>query len=161
LLEIEVTESMLMDNVEGTIAILRDLKAMGVRLAIDDFGTGYSSLSYLKRFPLDTLKIDRSFIKDAPGDAGDAALTTSIIGMAHSLKLGVVAEGVELQSQYDFLRDRGCDVIQGYLVSRPMPAEAMPEFILGRQSVTETATGDRRLPPQRSVDRADKAKKPV
>ena len=140
LLEIEVTESMLMDNVEGTIAVLRDLKAMGVRLAIDDFGTGYSSLAYLKRFPLDTLKIDRSFIKDTPGDAGDAALTTAIIGMAHSLKLSVVAEGVELQTQFDFLRERGCDVIQGYLVSRPIPPENMPEFIRGRQSMTQAAT---------------------
>ena len=139
LLEIEVTESMLMDNVEGTIAVLRDLKAMGVRLAIDDFGTGYSSLAYLKRFPLDTLKIDRSFIKDTPGDAGDAALTTAIIGMAHSLKLSVVAEGVELQTQFDFLRERGCDVIQGYLVSRPIPPENMPEFIRGRQSMTQAA----------------------
>jgi diguanylate cyclase len=123
---------MLMDNVESTIAVLRNLKTMGVRLAIDDFGTGYSSLAYLKRFPLDTLKIDRSFIKDAPGDAGDAALTTAIIGMAHSLNLSVVAEGVELQAQFDFLREHGCDVIQGYLVSRPIPPEEMLEFIRGR-----------------------------
>ena len=137
-LEIELTESMLMDNVEATIAVLRDLKAMGVRLAIDDFGTGYSSLAYLKRFPLDTLKIDRSFIKDTPGDTGDAALTTAIIGMAHSLNLSVVAEGVELQVQFDFLKDRGCDVIQGFLISRPMPPENMLEFINGRESMTNT-----------------------
>jgi EAL domain-containing protein (putative c-di-GMP-specific phosphodiesterase class I) len=136
-LEIELTESMLMDNVEATIAVLRDLKAMGVRLAIDDFGTGYSSLAYLKRFPLDTLKIDRSFIKDTPGDTGDAALTTAIIGMAHSLNLSVVAEGVELQVQFDFLKDRGCDVIQGFLISRPMPPENMLEFINGRESTAK------------------------
>lgn len=135
LLEIEVTESMLMDNVEGTIAVLCNLKSMGVQLAIDDFGTGYSSLAYLKRFPLDTLKIDRSFIKDAPGDAGDAALTTAIIGMAHSLNLGVVAEGVELQSQFDFLKERGCDVIQGYLISRPVPPENIMELIDMRESM--------------------------
>jgi EAL domain-containing protein (putative c-di-GMP-specific phosphodiesterase class I) len=137
-LEIEVTESMLMDNVEGTIAVLRDLKAMGVRLAIDDLGTGYSSLAHLKRFPFDTLKIDRSSIKNTPGDAGNAALTTAIIGIAHSLNLSVVAEGVELQSQFDFLEERGCDVIQGYLVSRPIPPENIPEFIGGRQSMTRT-----------------------
>ncbi len=140
LLEIEVTESMLMDNVEGTIAVLRNLKSMGVQLAIDDFGTGYSSLAYLKRFPLDTLKIDRSFIKDAPGDAGDAALTTAIIGMAHSLNLGVVAEGVELQSQFDFLKERGCDVIQGYLISRPVPPENILELIDMRESMAGIAT---------------------
>ncbi|HVY07788.1 MAG TPA: EAL domain-containing protein [Burkholderiales bacterium] len=139
LLEIELTESMLMDNVESTLALLRDLKAMGVKLSIDDFGTGYSSLAYLKRFPLDSLKIDRSFIKDAPGDAGDAALTTAIIGMAHSLNLSVVAEGVEMQPQYDFLKDRGCDVIQGYLVSRPIAPEHMAEFIDSRNALAESA----------------------
>jgi diguanylate cyclase (GGDEF)-like protein/PAS domain S-box-containing protein len=139
LLEIEVTESMLMDNIDGTIAVLRDLKAMGVRLAIDDFGTGYSSLAYLKRFPLDTLKIDRSFIKDTPSDAGDVALTTAIIGIAHSLNLSVVAEGVELQSQFDLLKERRCDIIQGYLVSRPIPPENIPEFIASRQSMTKAA----------------------
>ncbi len=141
LLEIELTESMLMDNVESTIALLHDLKNMGARLAIDDFGTGYSSLAYLKRFPLDTLKIDRSFIKDAPADAGDAALTSAIIGMAHSLELGVVAEGVETQSQFDFLRDRGCDVIQGYLVSRPIPPEQIAEFIENRNAAPAALRG--------------------
>jgi EAL domain-containing protein (putative c-di-GMP-specific phosphodiesterase class I) len=128
-----------MDNIDGTIAVLRDLKAMGVRLAIDDFGTGYSSLAYLKRFPLDTLKIDRSFIKDTPSDAGDVALTTAIIGIAHSLNLSVVAEGVELQSQFDLLKERRCDIIQGYLVSRPIPPENIPEFIASRQSMTKAA----------------------
>jgi EAL domain-containing protein (putative c-di-GMP-specific phosphodiesterase class I) len=138
LLEVELTESMLMENVEGTIAQLRELKDMGIRLAIDDFGTGYSSLAYLKRFPLHTLKIDRSFIKDMPADAGDAALTSAIINMAHSLNLEVVAEGVETQPQFDFLRERGCDVIQGYLISRPIPPEQVVE-VIGRRNVMHGA----------------------
>jgi diguanylate cyclase (GGDEF)-like protein len=130
LLEIELTESMLMSNTEDTVATLRRIKDMGIKLAIDDFGTGYSSLAYLKRFPLDALKIDRSFIKDMPGAACDAALTTAIIGMAHGLNLKVVAEGVEHQSQFDFLKERGCDLIQGYLISRPIPANELVELLL-------------------------------
>jgi EAL domain-containing protein (putative c-di-GMP-specific phosphodiesterase class I) len=123
LLELEVTESMLMHSVDATLDTLSRLKDMGVRLAIDDFGTGYSSLSYLKRFPLDTLKIDRSFIKDLPRDAEDAAIAKAIIAMAHSLKLAVVAEGVEAAEQLAFLQQHGCDVVQGYLFSRPVSAE--------------------------------------
>jgi len=139
-LEVELTESMLMDNVEATIATLRNLKEMGITLAIDDFGTGYSSLAYLKRFPLDALKIDRSFIKDTPGDADDAALTTAIIGMAHSLHLKVVAEGIENQPQFDFLRDRGCDLIQGYLISRPVPPDDF-RALMKKAVVTEQPVG--------------------
>ena len=123
LLELEVTESMLMHSVDTTLETLFSLKDMGVRLAIDDFGTGYSSLSYLKRFPLDTLKIDRSFIKDLPRDAEDAAIARAIIAMAHSLKLAVVAEGVEAAEQLAFLQQHGCDVVQGYLFSRPVSPE--------------------------------------
>jgi EAL domain-containing protein (putative c-di-GMP-specific phosphodiesterase class I) len=123
LLELEVTESMLMHSVDTTLETLFRLKDMGVRLAIDDFGTGYSSLSYLKRFPLDTLKIDRSFIKDLPRDAEDAAIARAIIAMAHSLKLAVVAEGVEAAEQLAFLQQHGCDVVQGYLFSRPVSPE--------------------------------------
>lgn len=123
--EVEVTESMLMDDMETTLATLHRLKDMGLRLAIDDFGTGYSSLAYLKRFPLDALKIDRSFVKDTPAAADDAAITSAIIAMAHSLKLEVVAEGVETEAQLEFLRARGCEYVQGYLISRPVPA---PDF---------------------------------
>jgi PAS domain S-box-containing protein len=132
LLEVELTESMLMQGVDATLETLFKLKDMGVRLAIDDFGTGYSSLSYLKRFPLDTLKIDRSFIKDLPRDAEDAAITRAIIAMAHSLKLEVVAEGVESAEQLAFLQQHGCDVVQGYLFSQPLGAEDFGTLLAAR-----------------------------
>ena len=118
-LELEITESMVMQNPERTITQLNSLSALGIHLSIDDFGTGYSSLNNLKRFPLDSLKIDRSFIKDLPGDSDDAAITQAIIAMAHSLRLRVVAEGVETVEQFDFLRDYHCDEIQGYYFSKP------------------------------------------
>ena len=132
-LELEVTESMLMHSVDTTLATLFKLKDRGVRLAIDDFGTGYSSLSYLKRFPLDTLKIDRSFVKDLPRDAEDAAIAKAIIAMAHSLKLEVVAEGVESAEQLAFLQQHGCDVVQGFLFSRPVPAAAFGSLLANRE----------------------------
>ncbi|MCC7549631.1 MAG: EAL domain-containing protein [Burkholderiales bacterium] len=136
LLEVELTESILMQNVETTLATLHEIKEMGVRLAIDDFGTGYSSLSYLKRFPLDALKIDRSFVKDLPRDPEDAAITKAIIGMAHSLRLQVVAEGVESREQLAFLQQHGCDVLQGYLFSRPVSARQLAQM-LGPERVAE------------------------
>ncbi len=119
-LEIELTESIIMQDAEGAIATLRALKDMGVKLSIDDFGTGYSSLTYLKRFPLHTLKIDRSFVKDIPYDADDAAITAAIIAMAHNLRLTVVAEGVEDAHQLEFLREQRCDMMQGYYFSKPL-----------------------------------------
>ena len=122
-LELEVTESMVMANAEQAIRVLRQLRQMGVRLAIDDFGTGYSSLVYLKRLPIDTLKIDKEFVGDLTRDPDDEAITATVINMAHTLDLKVVAEGVETEEQLSFLRHHGCDEIQGYWLARPL-AEA-------------------------------------
>lgn len=128
-LELELTESMLMRDVHATVRSLERLKAAGIHLSIDDFGTGYSSLSYLRRFPIDALKIDQSFVRDVIADPDDAAIVTSIILMGHSLKLTVIAEGVETESQLSFLRVLQCDEIQGYLVSPPVPAEQAESFL--------------------------------
>ena len=121
-LELEVTESILMIDAEGTAKMLNALNAMGVALAIDDFGTGYSSLAYLKRFSVSTLKVDRSFVNGIGIDGEDAAICSAIIGLARSLRLDVVAEGVETQAQYDWLAKAGCHIIQGYFTGRPAPA---------------------------------------
>jgi diguanylate cyclase (GGDEF)-like protein/PAS domain S-box-containing protein len=125
LLELELTESILMKDVSVTSMILRWLNKKGIKIAIDDFGTGYSSLTYLKRFPINTLKIDRSFVKECLTNTDDTAIVTTITYMAHSLKVKVTAEGVEDEKQLDFLTNLGCDEFQGYLFSRPIPA---PEF---------------------------------
>ncbi|HEY5489635.1 MAG TPA: EAL domain-containing protein [Gemmatimonadaceae bacterium] len=122
LLHIEITESSLMTRSEEAETLLRALRALGVQIAIDDFGTGYSSLAYLKRFPIDTLKIDISFIRDVTTSEDGAAIAVAIINMARSLKMRVIAEGVETQSQLDWLRQNACDEIQGFLYSRPLPA---------------------------------------
>ena len=128
-LDLELTESMLIQDVESTISSLRRLKNMGVTLSIDDFGTGYSSLSYLKRFPIDSLKIDQSFIRDIASNADDAAIAAAIISLAHNLKLRVIAEGVETKEQIDHLRRQQCDEVQGYFFSRPVPPDAIePTF---------------------------------
>ncbi|MBD8148134.1 EAL domain-containing response regulator [Pseudomonas fluorescens] len=131
-LEVELTEGSLMENTEHTIAALQRLRAMGVKIAIDDFGTGYSSLAYLRRFPIDTLKIDIAFIREVTTNPQDAAITRTIIELAHSLKLRVVAEGVETQAQLAFLKEAGCDQIQGYLFSRPLPVETLERLLLDR-----------------------------
>ena len=123
MLDIEITESAAMQNAEQSLAIMRKLKEMGVRISIDDFGTGYSSLSYLKRFPIDTVKIDQNFVRDIVQSSNDAAIVTAVISMARALKLGVIAEGVETQEQLDFLEREQCETIQGFLYSRPVPAE--------------------------------------
>ena len=129
MLEFELTESAVMNNPDAAVDVLRRLKEMGVRLAIDDFGVGYSSLSYLKRFPIDTLKIDKSFVSDIRVDSNDTAIAAAIIGMAHNLHLDVVAEGVEKAEQIAFLCEHACDILQGYYFSRPVTAEAMAELL--------------------------------
>ncbi len=121
MIEFELTESMVMDDVNDAIGIMRAIRALGCRLSIDDFGTGYSSLSYLKQFPINTLKIDRSFIKDIPEDKNDVEIAYTIIAMAHNLGLSVVAEGVETKEQWQLLKEQDCDHLQGYYFSKPLP----------------------------------------
>jgi len=136
LLELEITESLAMRNAEATIETLKRLKALGVRIAIDDFGTGYSSLAYLKRFPLDVLKIDRSFVNEVDTDPADAAIAATVIAMARTLGLDVVAEGVERESQLVLLRGHGCRYVQGYLLSRPVAVDAFLPLLRGPITAT-------------------------
>jgi len=131
-LEVEITESIAMQNIHVTIAVLDELRTMGVHISIDDFGTGYSSLATLKRFPLHTLKVDREFVKDLTTSNKDAALTQAIVTLAHGLDLDVIAEGVETAEQQEFLRSIGCDAMQGYLFSKPLPAAAAAERCFNR-----------------------------
>ena len=129
LLELEITESMVMHDPTRMIAVLAKIKSLGVRLAIDDFGIGYSSLAQIKHFPIDTLKVDRSFIRNIPQDAEDKAITEAIIAMGKTLSLTVVAEGVETIEQMDFLKDHSCDEMQGYYFSRPIVPEQFAELL--------------------------------
>ena len=138
-LELEVTESTAMQDPARTAALLRRLRDHGVALAVDDFGTGYSSLAYLKQLPLSCLKLDRSFVMDIEQDANDAAICTATIQMAHSLGLAVVAEGVETCMQLEFLRRLGCDTVQGYYISKPLPVDACTAFLDARERQTEPA----------------------
>ncbi|MEO5340479.1 MAG: EAL domain-containing protein [Magnetococcus sp. MYC-9] len=138
-LELEVTESMVMENVEQAIATLQALRGMGLHLSLDDFGTGYSSLGVLKRFPLHALKIDRSFVTDLPGDPEDCAIVSAIISLAHKMNLAVIAEGVETADQLEFLRDNACNEIQGYYFSRPLPAEAFERLLRANRPLCPTA----------------------
>ena len=128
-LELEITEGVVMQDAEAAILLLEDMKAMGLKLSVDDFGTGYSSLSYLKRFPIDKFKIDQSFVCDLTTDTDDAVIVSTIISMAHSLKLKVIAEGVETAEQLAFLKQQGCDEIQGYYFSQPVSAEEFTKLL--------------------------------
>lgn len=134
-LEFEITESVLMDDAEATVSRLASLSAMGIHLAIDDFGTGYSSMSYLKRFPVERIKVDHSFIRDIPHDPDDVAITVATIQMAHGLKLEVVAEGIETGAQAQFLREQRCDVGQGYLFSPPLSKKEMGDLLRSGQAL--------------------------
>jgi len=134
LLELELTESLLMAKKELATSVLQKLQQQGVQLSIDDFGTGYSSLSYLKHFPLHRLKIDRSFIKDLPGSADDEIIVEAIIALAHGLRLKVVAEGVETAEQLEFIHNKNCDDVQGFLLAEPMPATQLGDFLRNYQS---------------------------
>ena len=133
-LELELTESMVMANAEQSIKTLSQIKTLGVQIAIDDFGTGYSSLAYLKRLPIDTLKIDKEFVGEITTNPDDEAITATIITLAHSMGLKVIAEGVETQGQLDFLRAHACDEAQGYLIARPLPADQLLKLVLEHQS---------------------------
>jgi diguanylate cyclase (GGDEF)-like protein len=128
-LELEITETLIMQSPERTARLLAALREQGVKLAMDDFGTGYSSLAYLKRFPLDSIKIDRSFIHGVPGDGDGESITQAVIAMAHSLRLRAIAEGVETAQQLEFLREQGCDEIQGYFFSRPLPYQELADLL--------------------------------
>jgi EAL domain-containing protein (putative c-di-GMP-specific phosphodiesterase class I) len=130
LLDLEITEGMLMNSTEQVIAMMAELAAMGVSLSLDDFGTGYSSLSYLRRFPIDSLKIDRSFVIDLPDDANASAIASAIVSMSKRLQHRVVAEGVETRAQLQFLEAHGCDEIQGYFFSPPLPPEKFEAMVM-------------------------------
>ena len=132
-LELELTESLLMENTEMTIETLHNLRTLGIKVSIDDFGLGYSSLSYLKNLPIDTLKIDRTFVTDIASDTSDQAIVKAIIMLAHNLHLNTIAEGVETEEQSILLTDLGCDEIQGFLYSKPLPAEAFKAFLSSRK----------------------------
>ncbi|MBM3396578.1 MAG: EAL domain-containing protein, partial [Betaproteobacteria bacterium] len=128
-LEVEVTETVMMRNVDQVAEVFRVLKNLGVQLTLDDFGTGYSSLTYMKRFPLDAVKIDRSFVRDLPEDADDLAIARAVIAMAHSLRLKVVAEGVETADQMEHLSRLGCDEVQGTYLSAPLFGDEVVRFL--------------------------------
>ncbi|MFZ3322415.1 MAG: EAL domain-containing protein [Usitatibacter sp.] len=134
LIEVEITESMVMRDPNRAARVMEGLRAMGVRISIDDFGTGHSSLGYLKRFPIDRLKVDRSFVRDLPHNNDDVAITRAVIAMAHSLKMTVVAEGVEHQDQFDLLRNEGCDEFQGFFCARPLEEDDLLKFLAARRA---------------------------
>ena len=140
LLELEITESLLMHDVEGALRVLTSLKRMGIRIAIDNFGSGYVSLSALKSFPLDTVKIDRSFIRDVESQAEDKALTGAVIAMGKSLSLTVVAQGVETRAQADYLRENACDELQGFYFAKPVPADQFEVLLRAHQEFLVSGT---------------------
>jgi diguanylate cyclase (GGDEF)-like protein len=143
LIEVEITESMVMRDPNRAARVMEGLRAMGVRISIDDFGTGHSSLGYLKRFPIDRLKVDRSFVRDLPHNNDDVAITRAVIAMAHSLKMTVVAEGVEHQDQFDLLRNEGCDEFQGFYCAKPMEEDDLLKFLASRSKLPNPSAAHR------------------
>lgn len=141
LLELEITEGVLMQNIDDTVNLLTTLKRMGISISVDDFGTGYSSLAYLKRLPIDVLKIDQSFVRDLHVDPDDAGICAAILAMGHKLGLQIVAEGVEREEQVRFLEQYGCNQIQGYLLGRPMPPEKLEAFLAAYRPLTSKVAG--------------------
>jgi EAL domain-containing protein (putative c-di-GMP-specific phosphodiesterase class I) len=146
LLELELTEGTLMDDAKATLATLEQLRGIGVYLSIDDFGTGYSSMSYLKSFPIGLIKIDQSFVRALPGDRNHAAITMAIIAMAHSLRMSVIAEGVETVEQAELLKSYGCEIMQGYYYARPMPIDKVTEFLLKNRTTIKREMPLRAVP---------------
>lgn len=129
-LVLEITEGLVMEDIDVTAKLLHEIKDIGVDISVDDFGTGYSALAYLKRFPIDELKVDRSFVSEIPSNGDDSAIVRAVVAMSHSLELRVVAEGVETESQLSYLRGLNCDAIQGHLYSEPLPQQEFREFVL-------------------------------
>jgi EAL domain-containing protein (putative c-di-GMP-specific phosphodiesterase class I) len=156
LLQLEITESAVMHNVDRAAKLLGEIKRRGVRLAIDDFGTGYSSMSLMKKFPIDTIKIDRSFVRDLAESAEDRAITTAIISMGKALGLTVIAEGVETMEQDKFLRDQACDEVQGYLFSKPLPPPDIPTLF-----ISDAPTLQPQIPLAASLPRGRRSNKKV
>lgn len=135
-LELEITETLIIENIQQAINTMNQLHELGITLSLDDFGTGYSSLNYLKRLPIDILKIDKSFVRELTVGSDDAAIVKAIISLAHNLQLSVIAEGVETQTQLDYLQRNGCDEIQGYYISRPIPAEALARLLEQEEEIS-------------------------
>ncbi len=157
LLQLEITESMVMQNVERAIKLLDEIQSRGVRLAIDDFGTGYSSMSLMKQFPIDTIKIDRSFVRDLENSTQDRAIAKAIINMGKALGLTVVAEGVETTEQDAFLRGHACDELQGYLFSKPVPAANVPSLL--RPVISSPPLQPSSLPSAQHLEASDRQPK--
>ena len=149
-LELEVTETFLMQDIDHSLALLHELKALGIRLALDDFGTGYSSLNYLSRLPVDTLKIDRSFVMDISESTERYNLVRNVIRMSHDLGMQVVAEGVETEEQLALLRELDCDEIQGYLISPPVPADQFRTLLENQPVIAPSAQP--KVPPVQSTE---------
>jgi len=155
-LELEITESTVMQNPEQAASLMEEIRRLGVRLAMDDFGIGYSSIGHLKRFPIDSLKLDRTFVRDLPEDINDVAITRAVIAMAHTLRIGVIAEGVEREAQLDLLRAEGCDEYQGYLCQPPLALAELVSFVRGSGSFAMSGAGSVPMPrPALSLLRAD------